>query len=327
MIVNKCNVFDWVLDVEHFNALLSASVNLSMHFNAWIPKPFAFAFAFELTTPTFFQDLRDLRYISLAGNRFYDGLPVDVFRYQANLETLDIGYCHLAVIQWNLFSGLWNLKTLDLRGNYIRELPMQVFYDLNSLDTLKLSHNAIRQLQSKVLVGLYNLRVFEMEECRLTDIDADVFMATKHLRELDLSNNGIARFEPGVLLIGSLHRVHLDGNRLRAVPSDIAYLFALRELDLSYNRIARIDICEFSSIMNLTTLNLRENPFVCDCDLFWLRKLRTALMRRWHPSRPQPFIPGKCASPPLLKGIVMTNWLDMRCFSNVYHDTESCEGG
>lgn len=273
----------------------------------------------------FFQDLRDLRHVSMAGNRFYDGLPVDVFRYQANLETLDIGYCHLAVVQWNLFSGLWNLKTLDLRGNNIRALPMQVFYDLNSLDTLKLSHNAINLLQTKVLVGLNNLRVFQMEECRLSQIDADVFMATKHLRQLDLSNNAIANLEPGALLIQTLHRIHLDGNRLQAVPSDIAHLPRLQELDLSYNRIKRIDNCKFGNIMNLTSINLRENPFVCDCDLFWLRNLRATLMRRWHPSRPPPFVPGKCATPALLKGIVITNWLDISCFSKLHHNADSCQ--
>ena len=51
-----------------------------------------------------FQDLRSLERLSLAGNPLVELQP-DVFRYQTNLYALDLGYCSLTVLPWNVFNG------------------------------------------------------------------------------------------------------------------------------------------------------------------------------------------------------------------------------
>ncbi|ELT92540.1 hypothetical protein CAPTEDRAFT_167337 [Capitella teleta] len=242
-------------------------------------------------SPYIFQDLRSVEKISLAGNPLHE-LPSAIFRYQANLRELDLGYCSITWIPWHLFSGLWNLQTLDLRGNSIQSLALYTFGDLMSLHTLQLSHNRIRRLQSGVFKGLRNLQVLKLEEGPLEDIDYDVFRDTKHLVDLDLGDNRLTTLRVGTLLIPPLTHLRLDGNALRSVPHE----------------------CTVQELVNLEFLNLRENPFMCDCSLFWLKEYERKLMRRWDdPTKPIPLVPGTCHAPAHLKGVVVTRWLDLDC--------------
>ena len=77
-------------------------------------------------------------------------LPGGLFRYQTNLESLDLGYCALETLPAGLFSGLWSLVRLDLRGNRLRALATGAFLDLWTLDSLLLSHNPIKSLTAGV---------------------------------------------------------------------------------------------------------------------------------------------------------------------------------
>ena len=183
---------------------------------------------------------------------------------------------------------------------------------------------------TQVLYGLVNLTVLRVDESRLEHIDHDVFRDARRLETLDLADNRLSTLPPGTLLVPALRELSLDGNRLRAVPSDVSFLHALRRLDLSYNRLRTVDRCLFaSSDWTLDYVNLRENPFHCDCRLFWLRALRAGVVSRWADRRAAgvvqaaggggsgaaPFVPGKCWTPSTLRGIAITNWLDLDCLS------------
>jgi len=179
----------------------------------------------------------------------------------------------------------------------------------------------------QILYGLVNLTVLRVHESRLEHIDHDVFRDARRLETLDLADNRLSSVPPGTLLVPALRELHLDGNRLHTIPPDVRFLRALRRLDLSYNRLRTVDRCLFASNdWALDYVNLRENPFHCDCQLFWLRALRAAILSRWADRRAAgvaggggsgaaPFVPGKCWSPSTLRGIAITNWLDLDCLS------------
>jgi hypothetical protein len=264
-----------------------------------------------------FQDLRRLQNLVVAGNPLYT-LPDEIFRFQANLEYLDLGYCKLTKLPWHLLLGLWNLRQLDLRGNMIHNLEPYTFMGMYSLQTLLLDHNPIRRLTSKVFMGLRNVRKLRIEESKLEFIGQDVFQATKNLQSLELGDNKITHLRYRTLLIPTLQKLSLDGNSIHSIPPEVRYLKQLKHLDISYNSITRIDFCLFDVLRNLEFLNLRENPFACDCSMFWLRKLERALMYGWDRKRMLPFVPGRCAEPEHLRGIGITSWLDLGCIKQFY---------
>jgi len=182
----------------------------------------------------------------------------------------------------------------------------------------------------QVFYGLMNLTVLRLDESRLEHIDHDVFRDVRRLETLDLADNDLSSLPPGTLLVPALRELSLDGNRLRTIPPDIGFLRALRRLDLSYNRLRTVDRCLFTTAdWTLDYINLRENPFHCDCQLFWLRALRAGIVSRWADRQAAgtaagaggrgggavPFVPGKCSTPSTLRGIAITNWLDLDCLS------------
>ena len=47
---------------------------------------------------------------------------------------------------WTLFSGLWSLQHLDLRGNHLHQLQSHMFAELTSLQSLLLADNSLTTL-------------------------------------------------------------------------------------------------------------------------------------------------------------------------------------
>lgn len=263
--------------------------------------------------PLTFKDLVNLERLSLSGNPLYD-VSAELLRYQSSLRHLDIGYCKLEKLAWNSFNGLWRLETLDLRGNQLKSLDPYAFSDLTSLQVLYLGHNLLKKLDSKTLRGLKSLRLLNLAESKLKEIDRDAFVDLKQLEELNLSDNKLRYLHVGTLLLPRLQILLLDGNQLSRLPNEITYLPALKHLDLSYNRIKTIDKCLLFDHLQLETLNLRENPFHCDCSMFWLRETKVRLLKRWtERKRGLPFIPGNCWTPNHFRGISVTDWLSMEC--------------
>ena len=161
--------------------------------------------------------------------------------------------------------------------------------------------------------GLGYLARLELKEGSLQYIEPGVFSDTNNLIKLDLGDNSLTFIEEGALLLPVLEWLSLDGNSLASFPKDIARMTSLTYLDISYNRLETLARCDFVLLDSLEMVNLRQNPFRCDCDIYWLRTLHLRLQRHWEHHEMIPFVPGKCLSPPNLTEYVVTSWLDMDC--------------
>jgi len=113
------------------------------------------------------------------------------------------------------------------------------------------------------------------------------------------------------------------------IPGDVAGLFELQHLDVSYNLIQTVDDCVLDQLADhLRYFNIRENPFHCDLDCSLqtrLRRLYFRLVKRlvverrarrrghWFqkdraPLTTAPFVPGKCWMPMELRGTSVIDW-------------------
>jgi len=62
-----------------------------------------------------------------------------------------MSYCELGRLPWMLFSGLWSLQSLDLRGNQLHHLESHMFSELISLHSLLLADNSLTTLDQHLL--------------------------------------------------------------------------------------------------------------------------------------------------------------------------------
>lgn len=157
-----------------------------------------------------------------------------------------------------------DLQTLDLSNNQISVMPSHGFSALKRLKSLNLSGNAINMLDDTALRGLRSLEVFDLSSNRIVALPAALFKDAKNsLKELRLQNNSISALSPG-LVVDMKQLVTLDLSRNMLTSSwlnatTFTGLIRLVLLNLSHNKIAKLDPALFKDLYTLQILNLQHN--------------------------------------------------------------------
>ncbi|XP_064616863.1 toll-like receptor 13 [Liolophura sinensis] len=219
---------------------------------------------------TYLQDVEGFRNLTILGLRwnnfrqiprlFKETSPDD--NVYPKLQKLRLGYNRILEIAKEDFSGLRNLKHLELKFNYIRSLANNFTADTKNffklcpnLDVLYLTDN-IMDINNPALEELFsplskltrliieNMGIYK----RLLE---PLFRVLPSLRELIASRNTISDWTPGVFTEAKkLEKLYMDSNNISTISE---YSFPKSLLD------------------NLKKLNLAGNPFACTCDLMWFR--------------------------------------------------------
>lgn len=163
------------------------------------------------TVPEELLALRGLRELDLSGNR---------------LSTLSDGSFEMT-----------SLERLNVAENRLRLLPAELGH-LTRLRSLDASENAIATLDPGI-AQCRALASLDLYRNSLTDVSA--LAALPALRELDLSRNLLRTF-PELGANGSLVRLDLSANEIEAVPAPAAVPDSLRWLDLSHNKLTRLEL-------------------------------------------------------------------------------------
>lgn len=156
------------------------------------------------------------------------------------------------------FRHLVNLEMLDLSNNSLsRILAPDSFKSLTKLQVLYLQHNNLYHLwedsQTPVdfLTGLTSLRKADLSYNGFHKIPDGAFKNTTHLQILLLARNQIANL----------------------TSSSFEGLSSLRELQLHHNNLNVIKETSFHPFLeSLQSLSIKENPWLCNCELEWFRK-------------------------------------------------------
>ncbi|XP_039984951.1 podocan isoform X2 [Xiphias gladius] len=183
------------------------------------------------------------------------------------------------------FNNLRNLRELYLQNNLLSNEGMdnETFSQLNSLECLDLSNNNL----SIVPKGLpRNLILLHLEKNSIRSIPGDALTPVRNLEYLLLHNNKLRSrsIHPGAFQgLKKLHTLHMYNNLLERVPrglprraktlmllhnsiseigrNDLALLYTLTELNLSYNKLTTLKVHRdaFRKLRVLEKLDLSGN--------------------------------------------------------------------
>ncbi|KAJ9598947.1 hypothetical protein L9F63_010541 [Diploptera punctata] len=188
---------------------------------------------------TFFRPVeRSLTHLHMSHN-WLSNATREVFGNMPHLQWLDLSYNQLAEMDFDTFRNTRNLQVLLLAHNWLSDIPAELFRFNTDLRFLDMSHNRLRALP-------------------------DNFLSDDGMEHLDVSHNLLSR--PPVTSLGpaaaaTLCELDLSYNSIAALQSiDLLSRFkSLTWLDLSHNRLVRIEDSTFSSLNHLSFLDLSHN--------------------------------------------------------------------
>lgn len=214
----------------------------------------------------------------------------------------------------------------DIINTEINEIPS---IHKPEVKELSLNFQPIRILPDKVFfeVDLVNLIYLFLMQCHISRIDEEAFFGLENLVELDISFNKIIflgrnTFSP----LTNLKRLKIEGNNLGSIGNGLLLsLSSLEMIDLSSNKLTRLNNNVFPNSKTLTCINvsknnitymnvstiehlklrslqLHENPWICDCQL---RSLQEIIKKKSIADTEVP----KCTFPSY---VMDKKWMDMQ---------------
>ncbi|KAM9328840.1 leucine-rich repeats and immunoglobulin-like domains protein 3 [Pholidichthys leucotaenia] len=172
---------------------------------------------------------------------------------------LDLSHNKLQVLDSALFSKLQHLNEIRLNNNELKVVPDLGPYASN-ITTLILANNKITKLSEEQLRAFLALETLDLSNNNIVEIKTISFPALP-LKNLFLNNNRISSVETGCFtnLSSTLQVLRLNRNRLSNIPAKIFQLPHLQHLDLSRNRVRKVEGLTFHGLHALRSLKMQRN--------------------------------------------------------------------
>ncbi|XP_015908342.1 carboxypeptidase N subunit 2 [Parasteatoda tepidariorum] len=266
--------------------------------------------------PEAFFGLKKLKTLFLRDNKLAN-IPSTPFQYLSKLIKLDLGFNPLQNIPDGAFSVLNSLQELSLDGCGIRNIHLEAFKWLNSLLILRIQDNDLYEVPTKALYKVIRLEELNIGQNKFQELKAKSFDRLKYLHTIEIN---------GCPLLNNIEKDTFSENtNLKTII--ITHNKELKHLeDGTFDNLPNIQYVSFrgnsfESIPNnllswdeLQVLDVRDNPLVCNCSLFWLWKL---LVTKNFSASDGDTTQVVCANPPSLKGKVLSNLPhdDLDCYN------------
>lgn len=180
-------------------------------------------------------------------------------RLPARITRLDLSHNKLRVFPEALFSSLPQLSEIKLSNNEFESIP-DLGPNAGNLSSLILASNRIGRVSSERLSPLLTLETLDLSNNNIVDVYAGAFPPIP-LKNLFMNNNRISTLEHGCFsnLSSSLLVLKLNKNRLNSIPAKIFSLPHLQHLELSRNRLRRVEGLTFQGLHGLRSLKMQRN--------------------------------------------------------------------
>ncbi|KAL4229317.1 Leucine-rich repeat transmembrane protein flrt1 [Mactra antiquata] len=149
-----------------------------------------------------------------------------------------------------------NLGTLDKsEGTNIGQLSSLVIQDS---EVVNISENFFHANNDENNGDRSHLKVIFLNQNKLEDLSSGLFQSLSNLKDLSIADNNIQAINGAFKGLGSLQKLHLQGNRIKEIDfMDFYDLVNLTYLDLSHNKLGYIDAgFMFANNLKLTELLL-----------------------------------------------------------------------
>jgi netrin-G1 ligand len=164
--------------------------------------------------------------------------------------------------------------TLVLTKNHLQTVkPSEfTFASFDNLIEIDLSRNQINDIKRGAFGGLSLLWKIDLSFNKINTLDMEAFESINKLQYLNLQGNPIHKFEGSSFpLLPSLKSLDLRDCSINFIPTNaFRNLKDLEQLYLGGNRIERLDWNLFTSNTVLHHLQLKNNPWNCDCHVKFL---------------------------------------------------------
>ncbi|XP_026549059.1 protein phosphatase 1 regulatory subunit 29 [Notechis scutatus] len=140
----------------------------------------------------------------------------------------------------------------------------------STVHDLRLNENKLKVVLYSSLNRFGNLTDLNLTKNEISYIEDGAFMGQTNLQVLQLGYNKLSNLTEGMLRgMGRLQFLFVQHNLIEVVtPNAFMECPSLISIDLSSNRLSRLDGSTFTSLNNLMVCELAGNPFNCDCNLY-----------------------------------------------------------
>ncbi|XP_028829987.1 protein phosphatase 1 regulatory subunit 29-like [Denticeps clupeoides] len=140
----------------------------------------------------------------------------------------------------------------------------------NTVHDLRLNENKLKAIFFTSLSRFTNLTDLNLTKNEISYIEDGAFAGQANLQVLQLGYNKLFNLTEGMLRgLGRLHCLFLQHNLLEAIATNAFWECpSLSSVDLSSNRLARLEPSTFTVLGRLTECELAGNPFHCGCELY-----------------------------------------------------------
>lgn len=190
-----------------------------------------------------------------------DTVPQDL---NPQLQRLDISHNIIGYV--SDMAGYPNLIDLKISHNLILDLGSNCFQNSHMMISMDISHNSLGRIEYSDFNGLRSLVTLDLSSNQIDYISRGAFSSLTHLQTLNLASNRLAVGEgfPQDLFTQAnrqtLRYLDLSDNMFLSVPSSsLRNMEDLSDLDLSSNKLGKIDSREFDGIgRKLTSLKIKN---------------------------------------------------------------------
>ncbi|KAM3832310.1 leucine-rich repeats and immunoglobulin-like domains protein 3 isoform 2-T2 [Vipera latastei] len=188
----------------------------------------------------------------------------------SRMVQLDLSHNRLSSINSSSLSHLYNLREIKLNNNELEAIPNLGPISIN-ITFLSLTNNKIMNILPEELKPFQSLGTLDLSNNNISVLEMGSFPPLV-LKNLHISNNRIVSLEPGIFdnLTNTLQVLKLNKNRLSTIPQKMFKLPHLQHLEMSRNRIKKIDGLTFQGLPSLKSLKIQKNALVWLMDgAFW----------------------------------------------------------
>ncbi|XP_038109180.1 leucine-rich repeat neuronal protein 1 [Culex quinquefasciatus] len=238
-----------------------------------------------------FEHMPNLQELSLVSNVFktIDTLTENALSSVRTLLSLDLSYMELNSVPGGFLNAIGDLTHLNLTGNLLETIPEGLRF-AQKLKWLSLDENPIGNIQGDhVFPALKSLEYLSLSYMSpLKVIGRGAFSGLQALQEVHISNNPVLSY----LHVDAFAREDPDDPTRQNWPR-------VKRFYLHNNNLSTLDAQLLTHWAEMELVDIRQNPWNCDCDNQWLVETLVPVIEKTTPNTLNNIV---CTSPQQMAG-------------------------